>query len=436
MNKRILSMLLSQGFGLAINVIEKLLIVPLFIHSWGLAKFGEWILIRTIPNLLLTTDVGIASHAGNAISVAIIKKEYNAAAHVIKLSVFLIFLLLSIILVFGIGQFFFDLRSFLGIADSDVNLITYSVLFMSLHAGMILCSQILCSLGRATERYHIYNALAQFTRFLEIAFVCIVLITGGDIVEASIAYLLARLIVITIMISLLIKQLKFIKIEIFNAKVSLGQFFSFIKQSIPYAGIPFSQAVFLQGSSVIISSFYGPAVLAFVTVIRNTSRFMVMFSSLLGKSIWAELSRLWAEEKYKEFNRVFLKFNVVNFAILFMASVILVFGYDYFCQWFQLKDVATKQDYILYLVVSLHSLLIAISYYNSVSLLSTERHQKYAKIIMLNAILTTALFWLLSVLTDSLTWAYVLAFCITEMVIALWLLLISLNKNYLREREI
>ncbi|MGR4107374.1 hypothetical protein K8Q20_08900 [Klebsiella pneumoniae] len=88
MNKRILSMLLSQGFGLAINVIEKLLIVPLFIHSWGLAKFGEWILIRTIPNLLLTTDVGIASHAGNAISVAIIKKEYNAAAHVIKLSVF------------------------------------------------------------------------------------------------------------------------------------------------------------------------------------------------------------------------------------------------------------------------------------------------------------------------------------------------------------
>ncbi|MDH8650034.1 transporter, partial [Klebsiella pneumoniae] len=76
--------------------------------------------------------------------------------------------------------------------------------------------------------------------------------------------------------------------------------------------------------------------------------------------IWAELSRLWAEEKYKEFNRVFLKFNVVNFAILFMASVILVFGYDYFCQWFQLKDVATKQDYILYLVVSLHSLLIAI----------------------------------------------------------------------------
>ncbi|MDH8014095.1 transporter, partial [Klebsiella pneumoniae] len=75
---------------------------------------------------------------GNAISVAIIKKEYNAAAHVIKLSVFLIFLLLSIILVFGIGQFFFDLRSFLGIADSDVNLITYSVLFMSLHAGMIL----------------------------------------------------------------------------------------------------------------------------------------------------------------------------------------------------------------------------------------------------------------------------------------------------------
>ncbi|MDH8045642.1 transporter, partial [Klebsiella pneumoniae] len=91
-------------------------------------------------------------------------------------------------------------------------------------------------------------------------------------------------------------------IEIFNAKVSLGQFFTFIKQSIPYAGIPFSQAVSLQGSSVIISSFYGPAVLAFVTVIRNTSRFMVMFSSLLGKSIWAELSRLWAEEKYKEFN--------------------------------------------------------------------------------------------------------------------------------------
>ncbi|MEP9947957.1 transporter [Klebsiella sp. GG_Kp154] len=435
MNKRILSMLLSQGFGLAINVIEKLLIVPLFIHSWGLVKFGEWILIRTLPNLLLTTDVGIASHAGNAISVAIIKKENNTAAHVIKLSLYLIFALFSIIFVFGVSQFFFDLRSFLGINDSNLHLITYSVFFMSLHAGMILCSQILCSLGRATERYHIYNALAQFTRFLEIVFVCIVLITGGDIVEASIAYLLARLIVITIMVSLLMKQLKFIKSEIASAKVTLSQFFSFIKQSIPYAGIPFSQAVFLQGSSVIISSFYGPAVLAFVTVIRNTSRFMVMFSSLLGKSIWAELSRLWAEEKFKQFNRVFLKFNFVNIFILSVAFLILIFGYGYFCQWFQLKDVATRQDYILYLVVSLHSLLIAISYYNSVSLLSTERHQKYAKIIMINSILTTAIFWLLSIYFDSLTWAYVLAFCISEFGIALWLLLISLNKNYLRERD-
>lgn len=429
MNKRILSMLLSQGFGLLINVIEKLLIVPLFIHAWGLAKFGEWILIRTLPNLLLTTDVGIASHAGNAINVAIVKKQNDKAAHIIKLTLYLLLMLFVIVMIFGVSQLFFDLRDFLGINESNLHVITVSVFLMSLHASLILCSQILCSLGRATEKYHIYNALAQFTRFLEILFVCIMLLLGKGIIATSLAYLMARVIIICVMSILLIKQLSFIHLDVINSKVTLREFILFIKKSLPYAGIPFSQAVFLQGSSVIISAFFGPTVLAFVTVIRNTSRFMVMFSSLLGKSIWAELSRLWAEGNNTEFKRVFIKFNVFNVIILTIASIILVFGYDFFCRWFQLKAVTSQADYMLYLVVSLHSLLISVSYYNSVSLLSTERHKKYAQLIIFNSLLSTAIFWGLSAFHISLIWAYLIAFCVTELLIAIWLLRVSLKKT-------
>ncbi len=115
MYKRILKMLMSQGFGLLMNIIEKLLMVPLFIHAWGLAKFGEWILVRTIPNILLTSDIGISSHTGNEVNSYAENKNYKQVAKTIYLSVIMMIIIITALMLIGILQFLIDTRGLFGV---------------------------------------------------------------------------------------------------------------------------------------------------------------------------------------------------------------------------------------------------------------------------------------------------------------------------------
>lgn len=106
---------MSQGFGLLMNIIEKLLMVPLFIHAWGLAKFGEWILVRTIPNILLTSDIGISSHTGNEVNSYAENKNYKQVAKTIYLSVIMMIIIITALMLIGILQFLIDTRDLFGV---------------------------------------------------------------------------------------------------------------------------------------------------------------------------------------------------------------------------------------------------------------------------------------------------------------------------------
>ncbi|QPG07460.1 hypothetical protein IUJ34_21165 [Klebsiella pneumoniae subsp. pneumoniae] len=97
------------------NIIEKLLMVPLFIHAWGLAKFGEWILVRTIPNILLTSDIGISSHTGNEVNSYAENKNYKQVAKTIYLSVIMMIIIITALMLIGILQFLIDTRGLFGV---------------------------------------------------------------------------------------------------------------------------------------------------------------------------------------------------------------------------------------------------------------------------------------------------------------------------------
>ncbi|HHS9667392.1 repeat unit exporter [Klebsiella quasipneumoniae] len=415
MYKRILKMLMSQGFGLLMNVIEKLLMVPLFIHAWGLSKFGEWILVRTIPNILLTSDIGISSHTGNEVNYYAENKNYKQVAKTIYLSVMMMIIIIVALMLIGILQFFIDARGLFGVLIIPKEEFPLAVFLMIIHASLILVSQLICGIGRVKDNYTFYAFWAQIARFVEITSVSFSLFfLKADIIIVSLCYVLTRVLINSIMMFVLIKELRNLGCLGAFKGIPFNEYLAFIRKSVSYASISITQTIFMQGSSIIVANLFGPAMLAIITIARNVSRFLVMFSSLLSKSIWTELTKLWAKGEVVKFKQIFNKFAIVNSVIITIGFALMVLFYPFIIKWFNINQNIVANTFWIYIAVCLHSFLLAISYYSNIALIASSNHVGYAKLITMLSFISLIIFALISYFIREIVTAYFIAFCSVE----------------------
>lgn len=416
MYKRILKMLMSQGFGLLMNIIEKLLMVPLFIHAWGLAKFGEWILVRTIPNILLTSDIGISSHTGNEVNYYAENKNYKQVAKTIYLSVIMMIIIITALMLIGILQFLIDARGLFGVIIIPKKEFPLAVFLMIIHASLILVSQLICGIGRVKDNYTFYAFWAQMARFVEITSVsCSLFFFKADIIIVSLCYVLTRVLINSIMMFVLIKELRNLGCLGASKGIPFNEYLAFIRKSVSYASISITQTVFMQGSSIIVANLFGPAMLAIITIARNVSRFLVMFSSLLSKSIWTELTKLWAKGEVVKFKKIFNKFAIVNSFIITVGFTLMIVFYPFILKWFNINQNMVTNTFWVYIAVCLHSFLLAISYYSNIALIASSNHVGYAKLITMLSFLSLIIFALISYFSREIVTAYFIAFCSIEL---------------------
>ncbi len=63
MLKRILKMLMAQGAAIAVTLTTQVLLPPIFLHSYGVARYGEWLVLSATITYLSTLNFGVTSYA-------------------------------------------------------------------------------------------------------------------------------------------------------------------------------------------------------------------------------------------------------------------------------------------------------------------------------------------------------------------------------------
>lgn len=53
--------------------------VPLFLHRWGAATYGEWLILIAFPTYLLLSDLGFSSVAGNEMAMQVARGNRTLA---------------------------------------------------------------------------------------------------------------------------------------------------------------------------------------------------------------------------------------------------------------------------------------------------------------------------------------------------------------------
>ena len=60
----------SGGFSLIVRIALQLAQVPVILSFWPIERYGEWLLIATLPAFLALSGVGISTVAGNSVAAA------------------------------------------------------------------------------------------------------------------------------------------------------------------------------------------------------------------------------------------------------------------------------------------------------------------------------------------------------------------------------
>src|SRR5215472_3583119 len=82
--RRLIASFGANTFGRLVATLIQLVSVPIYLQHWGTHKYGEWILLSTIPSYFSLSDIGFGSVAGNEMTVVMAKQNISEALEIFQ----------------------------------------------------------------------------------------------------------------------------------------------------------------------------------------------------------------------------------------------------------------------------------------------------------------------------------------------------------------
>ncbi|MFD2161649.1 lipopolysaccharide biosynthesis protein [Paradesertivirga mongoliensis] len=367
----------AAAFGQIINIVNQLLLVPIYIKFWGPHLYGEWLILSAAPSLIaMAGDLGFGTVAANEMNLCVAKNNRLGALKSfqntwIVISTFsVIFLLVAFT---GIYLSPIDrLLNITDIAEGDSKLIL--VLFL-INILVIQQNSLLLGALRCEGNYVIGMNIGNFSKIAELSLIIISLtfFSAGPVLIVSII-LSMSIIAGFIHRIILAKRSSWIYYGVrhFSYKA--------VKEQLPLAlsflSFPLTQAFSIQGAVIIVGSILGPAAVVIFSTTRTFMNVIKQVVSTLNLAITPELTTAYGKENFEKFKRIFISsIQVLAVVLIGFNLFVLVFGKPLFHFW--TKNKVQVSDLFFYSFAIITSVSAVWNLFGIVQG-STNKAKKYA----------------------------------------------------------
>ena len=317
--------MLAYLFGVGINLLNQIVLVPFYIIYWGNELYSDWIVISSLTAIFSMSDVGLNNVIQNRFSIKFSEGNVSECNALLSCNFFIVtvtfffFIILSLIYLFYVN--ITDHMSIRVLNRSEagwVFLLLLAKVFISMYSG------IQNAIYRATHHADRAVYLDQFV------FLIVVLITFFFVIAKLNLVFLCVFICIPYIVLVVIKH--FDSKKYFKHHISLIHFdWALIRKlllpSLSFMSFPVGNSIVLQGFTLIVNKFFG----ADEVVLYNTSRTLCNFiKTLLGtiqNSVWPEYSIAFGKRNLDRMRQLHKKCLLlsIGFSIL-IGSIILIGG--------------------------------------------------------------------------------------------------------------
>jgi O-antigen/teichoic acid export membrane protein len=370
----------ASTFGLGVNFLSQIAVVPLFISFWGIYKYADWILITSLSTIFMMSDLGLNRASNNEFVIKFHKKEYDTCSKLQTngfLFILLVYfaLLITSLIILKIWGF----KEILGVKQFTENETSVGFILLLTDVFVIMFGRVYHGIFRATSRTHVVIIVDNLTRLA-----CLMVIIGGIYFNIGIINMLI-LYIIPDLFGVFYK--KFGSRKYFTSRLSLsnfdsGVFKSIIKPSLAFMLFPLGQAVSSQGLVFAINIFLGGSALVAFTTTRTIVNFLRQVVNMLSTSINPEICAAFGRNDYKTILNVYNKSLVITFLMTIGCIIFLIVtGKFIYSEW---TKNAIPFNYSFFIGMLFVLLISCLSGLSSVIPLSTNTHVRFTTAFLLS----------------------------------------------------
>jgi O-antigen/teichoic acid export membrane protein len=374
-SKRILSALAANVFGQGVSIGSQILLTPLFFLHWGAEKYGEWLLLSSIPAYLVMADLGIGSAAGNEMTMLAGREDWLGAQKTFRGAFWVASIVATVVALLTALLVLVNLTWHIPhTARIEVQEACLVLGLLGLMVGANFFGSVISAGFRAAGANGLGISLANVSRMLEAMMQGALLWAGQSPSSLCLGMLAVKLAMLVVQWGLLRRQASWLFTPGVRADKTIVQ--RLIKPSLAFLAFPIGSALALQGPIMIIGTLFGGATVAVFSTMRTVSRILIQITGAFNASVWPEMSRAYGAGQMATVRTLHRGSWGIALALILTASLVLLTqGHTLVQFWLRKGDVFNAPILLGLLVVSLIS---AIWNASSVVLASINAHARIA----------------------------------------------------------
>ena len=264
-------------YGIFVQLVVQLVSVPVLTHNWGLAGYGAWVMLFSVPSLLAMADLGLTTAGANSMTEAAAQGDLPRAARihmalrVVTAATGLVLLALAALFIFVLRPGALDFGEAMPQAEAAT-----AALLLCLYGFLALVNGVTLAGFRAADSFAYSGMLYQTVVLVEAAAALGLALAGGSPVQVAAAYLLARLAGTVLMSLALHRKAPWLRHT--DWRVDGKEVRGLLRPALAALVLPGAQAVTIQGSVMVIGAVGGPAAVPAFAVVRTLSRTALQFA--------------------------------------------------------------------------------------------------------------------------------------------------------------
>ncbi|MFI3282594.1 MAG: hypothetical protein SNG10_03595 [Rikenellaceae bacterium] len=389
--------ILAHLFGIGVQLLNQVLLVPVYLKFWGTDLYSDWIVISAISSLFSVSDIGLNSVTNNEFVMCYATNK--ARCRTLLTNNYVIILSIASIVIFGALVYIscFDITQNLGLHELSRSAGGYIFIALIVHIFLGMVASVRESIYRANSITHRGVYISNIARLSESLIILMSLLLHLPMTTMVSIYLLPR---ITMAIYKIMDTNKIFSYHFNTSQFDLHLAKRIFIPSISFISFPLGNAIVYQGFTLVVNRFLGANSVVLFNTTRTLCSFMRQILLTMQYSVWPEYSKAYGAKDINRMRRLHRKaFSIAIWGSVLMSVAILLVGPFIYKIWTVGRVEFSYPLMISFLVITLFNISWSTS---SVCLMATNKHSRMGVLYIATATLSIAVATIVAAYTSSL----------------------------------
>lgn len=311
--------------GQIAGTFAQLALVPVFVTCWGVATYGAWLLLFTLPSYIVMADLGLASAAGNDMTGRVAQGDRAAATalfqavRVVGLAAGGTVLCIAAATLYALAPHLLD-----GIGRAIGGDARPIALALAIYGVIGLQTNVTNQGFRAVGGYAAFGYVAAATTLGEAIGAGLLVATGSRPDMLALWYLSTRLVSMALLSVMLARRAPWLVTMRWQSSVAVLR--HLLRPAAAVMILPAALATSIQGTVLVIGAVLGPAAVPAFTAVRTLSRVAVQAVLIVNHAIMPSMTAAYAVGDRERVQRYAATSTIASLGLAVPGAIVLLAG--------------------------------------------------------------------------------------------------------------